>query len=173
MDGDFFPEESRTSRRFVPKDHLSMFLAGSAAPLVHGDIKDLSELGACVPTDSALDSGGDVTINVRNGYSLLFWAEARIVWHSDRRRPHESFDCTHGILFTELSPFTRKLIHRLGGSESLPGPPSNWRAKLLPTRARFVGPLSHLIRHSESVAERSAPAGTVSRGRLLESGVDT
>ena len=119
-DGDFFREESRTSARFVPKNHLSMFLAGSAAPLVHGDIKDLSELGACVRTDIALDSGGVVTINVRSGYSFLFRAEARIVWRSDKRRPRESFDCSHGILFTELSPFTRKLIRRLGGIESRP-----------------------------------------------------
>ncbi|GMR23777.1 MAG: hypothetical protein BMS9Abin37_2241 [Acidobacteriota bacterium] len=115
--GDFFRDESRTSPRFVPKEHLSMFLAGSASPLVHGDIKDLSELGACVRTDTALDRGGNVTINVRNGYSFLFRAEARIVWRSSTRRPRESFDCSHGILFTELSPFTRKLIRRLGGTK--------------------------------------------------------
>ena len=119
-DGDFLREESRISPRFVPKCHLSMFLAGSAAPLVHGDIKDLSELGACVRTDTALDSGGVVTINVRSGYSFLFRAEARIVWRENTRRPRESFDRTHGILFTELSPFTRKLIRRLGGIESRP-----------------------------------------------------
>ena len=113
--GDFSRDESRTRPRFVPKDHLSMFLAGSGSPLVHGDIKDLSELGACVRTDTALDSGRVVTINVRNGFSFLFRAEVRIVWRDDARRPRESFDCTHGILFTELSPFTRKLIRRLGG----------------------------------------------------------
>ena len=115
--GDSFRDESRTSPRFVPKNRLSMFLAGRAAPLVHGDIKDLSELGACVRTDTALDSAGVVTINVRNLYSFLFRAEARIVWRENTRRPRESFDCTHGILFTELSPFTRKLIRRLGGTE--------------------------------------------------------
>ncbi len=123
--GDFLRDESRTRPRFVPKDHLSMFLAGSASPLVHGDIKDLSELGACVRTDTALDSGGVVTINVRNGYSFLFRAEARIVWRDNDRRPRESFDCAHGILFTKLSPFTRKLIRRLGGADvRAPMPPA-------------------------------------------------
>jgi len=136
--GDFFRDESRTRPRFVPKNHLSMFLAGSAAPLVHGDIKDLSELGACVRTDTALDSGGVVTINVRNGYSFLFRAEARIVWRDHARRPRESFDCTHGILFTELSPFTRKLIRRLGGAEA--------QASLPPASA----PLQGLIWDSDS-----------------------
>ena len=119
-DGDFFRDESRTAPRFVPQNHLSMFLAGSAAPFVHGDIKDLSETGACVRTDTALDSGGVVTINVRNGYSFLFRAEARIVWRSTARPLRESFDCAHGILFTELSPFTRKLIRRLGDTEGRP-----------------------------------------------------
>ena len=118
-DGDFFREELRSSPRFVPKDHLSMVLAGSAAPPVHGDIKDLSELGACVRTDTALDSGGVVTINVRNGFSFLFRAEARIVWRSTIRRQRESFDCKYGILFAELSPFTRTLIRRLDCIERL------------------------------------------------------
>ena len=119
-DGDFFRDKSRTSARFVPQNHLSMFLAGGTAPLVHGDIKDLSESGACVRTDTALDSGGVVTIDVRNGYSFLFRAEARIVWRSSARPLRESFDCAHGILFTELSPFTRKLIRRLGDIENPP-----------------------------------------------------
>lgn len=115
-DGANFGSDARTSPRFVPKEPLSMFLARGASQLVHGDIKDLSEQGACVRTDAALDSGGVVTIDVRNGYSFLFRAEARIVWRSSVRRPHESFDCTHGIIFTELSPFNRKLIRRLSGN---------------------------------------------------------
>lgn len=119
-DGAFSRNDARSSPRFVPKARLSMFLAGSESPLVHGDVKDLSELGACVRADSSLDSGGTVTINVRNGYSFLFRAEARIVWRAPVRRPHESFDCTHGISFTELSPFTRKLIRRLGEDNDRP-----------------------------------------------------
>lgn len=124
-DGADFRDDARTSPRFVPEERLSMFLAGGATPLVHGDIKDLSEHGACVRTDAALDSGGVVTIDVRNGCSFLFRAEARIVWRSSVRRPQEPFDCTHGIAFTELSPLTRKLIRRLGGrSARLQEPPA-------------------------------------------------
>ena len=111
--GDFYRDDPRSSRRFVPKDRLSMFLAGSAAPLVHGDIKDLSELGACVRTDQALDSGGLVTINVRSGYSFLFRAEARIVWRSAERRPRDDFDCAHGIRFTELPMSPPKILKAL------------------------------------------------------------
>ena len=122
--GDFFRDESRTSPRFVPKTHLLMFLAGSSSPLVHGEVKDLSELGACLRTDTVLDVGGAVTINVRSGYSFLFRAEARIVWCSNARRRRESLDCTHGILFTELSSFTRKLIRRLGGTNGHTATPS-------------------------------------------------
>jgi len=117
-DGADFRNDARTSPRFVPREPLSMFLARGGSQLVHGDIKDLSEEGACVRTDAALDSGGVVTIDVRNGYSFLFRAEARIVWRSSERRPHEPFDCTHGITFTELSPFTRKLIRRLSGNKT-------------------------------------------------------
>jgi len=122
-DGAFSQNDARSSPRFVPKDRLSMFLAGSQAPLVHGDVKDLSELGACVRADSSVDNGGKVTINVRNGYAFLFRAEARIVWRAPDRPPHEPFDGTHGISFTELSPFARKLIRRLGEDNGHPPSP--------------------------------------------------
>jgi len=125
--GDFSrDDDARTLPRFVPKDRLSMFVAGKASPLVHGDIKDLSELGACVRTDTALENGRIVTINVKSGYSFLFRAEGRVVWRAQERRPRDTFDCSHGVLFTEMSPFTKKLIRRLGGPvQAPPKPPSD------------------------------------------------
>ncbi len=85
---------------------------------VQGDVKNLSELGACVMINGALQSGGAVTVDVRSGYSFLFRAEARIVWRAEAPRSRESQDCVHGMLFTELSAFTRKLIRRLGGIDA-------------------------------------------------------
>jgi len=122
-DGEICRLEARTSARFAPQHHLSLFLTGRDSPIVHGDIRDLSELGARVRADAALDRGGVVTVNVRSEYSFLFRAEAQIVWRSTTKRPREGVDCIHGILFTELSPFTRKLIRRLRGSVHLTGVP--------------------------------------------------
>ena len=128
-DGEFSRDDAadaRSSPRFVPKDRLSMFLAGTSSSLVHGDVKDLSEMGACLRTDTALENGCVVTINVKSGYSFLFRAEGRVVWRAEQRRPEESYDCSHGVLFTGLSSFTKKLIRRLGGFEtSSPQPPDD------------------------------------------------
>ena len=117
-EGVFLRDEPRTSPRFVPEERLSIFLADSMPFRVQGDVKNLSELGACVMMNGALQSGGAVTVDVRSGYSFLFRAEARIVWRAEAPLSRESHDCVHGMLFTELSPFTRKLIRRLGGIDA-------------------------------------------------------
>jgi hypothetical protein len=115
--GDLRSDEPRTSPRFVPEEELSVFLADRTASRLRGAVRNLSELGACVTTNGALQSGGAVTVDVRSGYSFLFRAEARIVWRAEARSRRESPECFHGMLFTDLSPFTRKLIRRLGGIE--------------------------------------------------------
>lgn len=112
--GQFAGSEARNTPRFVPPESLSVFLANNMVPLVRGAVKDLSEVGARVLTNEALDSGKTVTVDVRSGYSFLFRAEARIVWRSIEYR-RDSAVCLHGILFTDLSTFSRKLIRRLGG----------------------------------------------------------
>jgi hypothetical protein len=114
-DGWFHRNESRNSPRFVPQENLSIFLANDKVSLVRGDVKDLSEVGARVLTHAVLDRGEVVTIDVRSGYSYLFRAEAKIVWRTDVEFRRDSRLCVHGIFFTALSPFSRKLIQRLGG----------------------------------------------------------
>jgi hypothetical protein len=114
-DGWFDRSESRNSPRFIPQETLSIFLANDKASLVQGDVKDLSEVGARVLTQAVLDRGEAVTIDVRSGYSYLFRAEAKIVWRTDVELHRDSGVCVHGIFFTALSPFSRKLIRRLGG----------------------------------------------------------
>lgn len=95
-----------------------MFVADRTASRLRGDVQNLSELGACVSTNGALRSGGCVTVDVRAGYSFLFRAEARVVWRAEAPSPREPFECIHGMSFTAPSPFTRKLIRRLGGLEA-------------------------------------------------------
>jgi len=114
-DGWFVPNESRNSPRFVPRESLSIFLANEKASLVQGDVQDLSEVGARVVTQAVLSRGEAVTVDVRSGYSYLFRAEARIVWRTDVKARRDSRVFVHGIFFTQLSPFSRKLIRRLLG----------------------------------------------------------
>jgi len=114
-DGRFVPNESRNSPRFVPQENLSIFLANDKASLVQGDVKDLSEVGARVVTQAVLNRGEAVTVDVRSGYSYLFRAEAKIVWRADLESRRDSRVSVHGIFFTALSPFSRKLIRRLSG----------------------------------------------------------
>jgi hypothetical protein len=114
-DGSFDRNESRNTPRFVPKESLSIFLASDRASLVHGDVEDLSEVGARVLTREVLDRGEAVTVDVRSGYTYLFRAEARIVWRTELESRRDSRVSVHGIFFTALSPFSRKLIRRLAG----------------------------------------------------------
>src|SRR3970282_985278 len=114
-DGRFVPTESRNSPRFVPQENLSIFLANDKASLVQGDVKDLSEVGARVVTQAVLNRGEAVTVDVRSGYSYFFRAEARIVWRTELESRRDSRVSVHGIFFTALSPFSRKLIRRLSG----------------------------------------------------------
>ena len=93
----------RAFRRALTEDEVSRYIG-----LFQGGID------SGLPFDVALQEPVAVALT---SPSFLFRAEARIVWRDKARRPRESFDCTHGILFTELSPFTRKLIRRLGGTE--------------------------------------------------------
>ncbi len=114
-DGSFDRNESRNTPRFVPKENLSILLASDKASLIHGELEDLSEVGARVLTHAVLDRGEAVTVDVRSGYSYLFRAEARIVWRAELDTRRDSRVSVHGIFFTELSPFSRKLIRRLLG----------------------------------------------------------
>jgi len=114
-DGSFDRSDSRNSPRFVPKETLTILLASDKASLVHGDVEDLSEVGARVLTRAVLDRGEAVTVDVRSGYSYLFRAEARIVWRTQLEARRDLRISMHGIFFTELSPFSRKLIRRLSG----------------------------------------------------------
>ncbi len=112
-EGMLVQNDSRNSPRFVSKENLSISLVNGPASVVRGDVKDLSELGARVLTEVPLPRGEKVTIDVQSGYTLLFRAEARIVWRAHVERRADSRVCAHGIFFTELSPFSRKLIRRL------------------------------------------------------------
>jgi hypothetical protein len=110
-----FRNESRNCPRFVPRESLSICFAAGKVPLLRGDVEDLSEVGARVLTGAALTRGNAVTVDVHSGYSLLFRAEARIVWRNEVELRRDSRVCAHGIFFTDLSPFSRRLIRRLGG----------------------------------------------------------
>lgn len=114
-DPHFVRNESRNAPRFIPPENLSISLASGMAALARGDVKDLSEVGARVLTPAALDGGKEIRIDVRSGYSLLFRAEARIVWRDVIESRQDSRVCVYGIFFTALSPFSRKLIRRLVG----------------------------------------------------------
>jgi hypothetical protein len=81
---------------------------------IHGDMTDLSEVGARVTTPALLERDRPITVDVRNGYSFLFRAQAKIVWATEVEFLEDARLCVHGMLFTALSPFSRKLIQRLG-----------------------------------------------------------
>jgi hypothetical protein len=92
--------------------------------VVHGDMTDLSEVGARVTTPAMLERNRPIVVDVRNGYSFLFRAHARIIWASELLFLEDQRICVQGILFTALSPFSRKLIQRLGRIVPLRAEPS-------------------------------------------------
>ena len=137
----FSRHESRSSPRFVPRDSLSISVPVGMPFVVHGDMTDLSEVGARVTTPAMLERDRPIVVDVRNGYSFLFRAQARIIWASELLFLEDQRICVQGILFTALSPFSRKLIQRLGrivpprGEPSPADPPRriDWQAEEMDT----------------------------------------
>ena len=114
-------EEWRHFPRFSPTDPVRISMFDGRAVASDGIITDLSETGARVFTRQGLIKDDTVTVDLRSGGLWLFKTRGHVVWRKDDvlEPADASIGSAHGIRFTELSAFARKLVRRLSGQSDI------------------------------------------------------
>ena len=101
MDRDFV---SRRTGRFVPAASVTVALIEENIPVAYGVVRDLSELGVCIMTNTVLVPGSSYQFRMSFFGGEILEAEARVVWTEP---PSSSAPATsevpHGLEFTEMT----------------------------------------------------------------------
>ena len=73
----------RAAQRFVPKGLVTVTVGEGGFPLAFGEVRDLSESGACMVTDFVLGRGRSLQLQLRVDDRLTLETDARIVWSGE------------------------------------------------------------------------------------------
>ena len=73
----------RAAQRFVPKGLVTVTVGEGGFPLAFGEVRDLSESGACMVTDFVLGRGRSLELQLRVDDRLTLETDARIVWSGE------------------------------------------------------------------------------------------
>lgn len=100
MDREF---QSRQAGRFVPSTSVTVALLEENLPIAYGIIRDLSEAGACIMTNTPLSPGKSYQFRMSFFGGQILEAVARVVWR-EATRPSggEPLGIPHGIEFTDI-----------------------------------------------------------------------
>lgn len=100
MDRDF---TSRRSGRAVPRTSVTVALLEDNIPIAYGVVRDLSEIGACIMTDTVLKPGSSFQFRMSFFGGEVLEATARIVWNeTSGRRETPASEIPHGLEFTDI-----------------------------------------------------------------------
>jgi hypothetical protein len=107
VDGQFV---ARRAGRFVPSTSVTVALLEENVPVAYGVIRDLSEAGACIMTNSNLSPGRTYQFRMSFFGGQILEALARVVWR-EARRPNgaDPNGVPHGIEFTDING--NNLVH--------------------------------------------------------------
>lgn len=98
MDHDFV---SRRIGRAVPSTSVTVALLEDNVPIAYGVVRDLSEVGACIMTDTPLKPGANFQFRMSFFGGEILEATARIIW-SETPRPGTAAEIPHGLEFTDI-----------------------------------------------------------------------
>ena len=78
-------EESppRAVRRFIPKQSITAAVNEDGFPIACGEVRDLSESGACVVTDLVLKRGWRIELKVSLNRLGVFETQGHVVWSGE------------------------------------------------------------------------------------------
>jgi hypothetical protein len=102
---------SRRSKRLLPKNAVTVALLDDDYPVGYGVVKDISETGACIITDSALSRDRGLLFKMSFYREGMLAAAGRVVWSEAVKGQAEG--ARHGIEFTSLSESERRLLRRI------------------------------------------------------------
>jgi len=95
---------SRRTGRFLPSTSVTVALVEENLPIAYGVVRDISDAGACIMTNTSLNPGKAYQFRMSFFGGAILEAEARVVWH-ELHRPNgsESVGVPHGMEFIDIN----------------------------------------------------------------------
>ena len=105
----------RAVRRFIPKQAVTVSVNEDGFPLAWGEVRDLSESGACVVTDLVLQRGWRIDLRVSLNRLGEFETRGHVIWSGEGPGAHGGVlgGVLHGVQFTGLSEDVRARLKGL------------------------------------------------------------
>jgi PilZ domain len=93
---------SRRAGRFLPSTSVTVALLEDNLPIAYGVVRDLSEAGACIMTNTNLNPGRTYQFRMSFFGGQILEAVARIVWRESHRQNAGETGIPHGVEFTDI-----------------------------------------------------------------------
>ena len=103
----------RRSKRFLPRNSVTVALVDKDYPIAYGVVKDISEAGACIITDSPVAKDRAVTLRMSFYRSEMLAAGGRVVWAGSTESSGNFKGTRHGVEFTALSEAERRHLQKV------------------------------------------------------------
>jgi hypothetical protein len=103
---------SRRIGRAVPSTSVTVALLEDNVPIAYGVVRDLSEVGACIMTDTALEPGANFQFRMSFFGGEILEAMARIIW-SESPQPGTTSEIPHGVEFTDIGDSHRANLRHI------------------------------------------------------------
>ncbi len=111
MDRDYV---SRRTGRFVPSTSVTVALLEENLPIAYGVVRDISDAGACIMTNTSLNPGRTYQFRMSFFGGEILEAVARVVWR-EIQRPNDSepMGVPHGIEFIDINDANLENLRRI------------------------------------------------------------
>ena len=93
---------SRRAGRFIPSASVTVALLEDNLPIAYGVVRDLSEAGACIMTNTNLNPGRTYEFRMSFFGGQILEAVAKVVWRESQRQNAGQTGIPHGIEFTDI-----------------------------------------------------------------------
>ena len=110
MDRDYV---SRRTGRFVPSTSVTVALLEENLPIAYGVVRDISDRGACIMTNTSLNPGGTYQFRMSFFGGEILEAVARVVWREIHRNGSEPMGVPHGIEFIDINDANLENLRRI------------------------------------------------------------
>jgi hypothetical protein len=105
---------SRRIGRLLPSTSVTVALLEENLPIAYGVVRDISEAGACIMTNTSLNPGRTYQFRMSFFGGEILEAEARVVWREVHRTGgNEPIGVPHGIEFTDITDSNRGNLKRI------------------------------------------------------------
>lgn len=112
----------RIAKRFVPEKSVTVAFVDKEFPVAYGVVKNISETGACIITDSILSERRPFKVRMSFFLDEMLEAEARLVWSNVV--DHDLHETHYGVQFTDASGSMKERLTEILGSPAFGSPPN-------------------------------------------------